>query len=131
MPTYAAPVLPNVSGLSLGSPSQRWNIYANLIDGGVNVSPIMVSSASMNFTGYTAYEILLASDVTSSIFSGGNGYYVFIIIQDGVGGHLFTWPTTFVNAAVVLPTPGGSLTQLFFYDSAKAYAVAPGMVVFP
>lgn len=82
----------------------------------------------MVFSGATAYEVTLTTNVTLSTFAGSAGYYVFVVIQDGFGSHTFSWPATFVNAATVSPTALGSLTQVFFWDGTKGYAIAPGMV---
>lgn len=135
MPTYADPLLPNADGLALGSPSQKWTIYgANIFGTFINQTQIgasltiLNSTASMVFSGFTAYEVTLIGDVTSSTFSGIVGYYTFIIIQDGTGGHAFTWPSSFVNEAAPSPTAGGSLIQTFFWDGVSGYAIAPGMV---
>lgn len=56
MPVYAADVLPDTTGRNLGSPSQRWNIFANNVDTGgasgvvyVLTSPV---TASANSTGW-------------------------------------------------------------------------------
>lgn len=130
MPTYASPVLPNASGLAHGSPSQQWTYYGTFVGtalSGVSLS-IVNSSTTMVFSGSTAYEITLTGNVTSSTFSGNAGYYIFVVLQNGAGGWTFAWPSTFVNAATVHPTALGSLTQVFFWDLTKGYAIAPGMI---
>jgi hypothetical protein len=61
------------------------------------------------------FRIVLTGDVTSSTAPDtvqGN-LYTFIIIQDAVGGHVFTWPPNFLNASPVNPDPNGLTVQTF------------------
>jgi hypothetical protein len=39
--------------------------------------------------------------------------YVFIIVQDGVGGHTFNWPFNCLNAAPINLAPLGRSVQCF------------------
>ncbi len=139
MPTYFDPLLPNANGLDLGSPTQLWDgffnsISANIINGPVAGGTVSLqtanSSASMTFDGsaYNAFKITLIGNVTASTFTGVAGYYTFVILQDGAGGHTFAWPGSFVNAAAPSPVASGSLSQVFFWDGANGYALSPGMV---
>lgn len=129
MPTLSSPLLPQVTGLALGSNSQQWAIYGYLVGGNSNVSAsFQTSTSTMNFTGFNFYEVTLTLNVTLSNFAGAVGYYAFVILQDAVGSHTFAWPSGFVNAATVSPTASGSLTQVFLWDGTKAYAISPGMV---
>jgi hypothetical protein len=88
-------------------------------------------SADMEFPGdtYTSFRTTLEGDVTSSTAPGtvqGN-LYTFIIQQDGIGGHAFTWPTNFINATPVNPDPNGFTVQTFVMGNIDLIAVGPGM----
>lgn len=129
MPTLSSPLLPQVTGLALGSNSQQWAIYGYLVGGSQGVSlSSLTSTSTMNFTGFTFYEVLLTTNVTLSNFAGSVGYYAFVVTQDGIGSHTFAWPAGFVNASSVSPTANGSLTQVFLWDGTHGFAIAPGMV---
>jgi hypothetical protein len=87
-----------------------------------NLLLVVPWSATPDFPGdtYTAFRMTLDGDVTSSTASGtvqGN-LYTYIIQQDGVGGHLFTWPANFINASPVNPNPNGITVQTFVMDVA-------------
>jgi hypothetical protein len=77
----------------------------------------------------TAWQIILTGDVTSGHVSGcfpGN-LYTFIILQDEVGGHLFTWPDNVSSPSPVNPDPGSRTIQTFIADAnANLTPAAPG-----
>lgn len=65
-----------------------------------------------------AFSFILSNDVASSVFDMSvtpprGSEFCFIIVQDGVGGHQFTWPTICVGAPMVGPTPGQTTIQKF------------------
>ena len=78
---------------------------------------------------YTAFYTMLAGDVTAATTQDmvpGN-LYTFIIQQDGMGEHLFGWPSTCRNAALVNPQPNNMTIQTFVCDgSGNLYAIAGG-----
>jgi hypothetical protein len=94
-----------------------------------NLLLVVPWSATPDFPGdtYTTFRITLDGDVTSSTASGtvqGN-LYTYIIFQDGVGGHLFTWPLNFINAGPVNPNPGGLTVQTFVMGLSSLAAIGP------
>lgn len=86
-------------------------------------------SATPEFPGdvYTSFRIVLTGDVTSSTAPDtqpGN-LYTFIIFQDSVGGHAFTWPSNFLNASAVNPVPNGLTVQTFVMGETDLIAISP------
>lgn len=86
-------------------------------------------SAAMEFPGdvYTAYRTILTGDVTSSTAPGtvqGN-LYTYIIIQDGAGGHIFTWPSNFINASPINSDPNSVTVQTFVMGLANLVSIGP------
>lgn len=86
----------------------------------INQLLILAFSPTPDFPGdgYTAWQITLTGDVTSSTVSNvatGN-LYTFIIKQDGAGGHAFTWPPNVLNATPVFPAPNSTTVQTFVVD---------------
>jgi hypothetical protein len=87
-------------------------------------------SADMEFPGdvYTAFRTTLTGDVTSSTAPDtvqGN-LYTFIIQQDAVGGHAFTWPTNLVNATPINPNPNSRTVQTFVMATSNLYPISSG-----
>lgn len=78
---------------------------------------------------YTAFTTILPGDVGAAVVEGmvpGN-LYTFIIKQDGVGSHLFMWPTNVHNATRVMPTPNSTTVQTFIADGiGDLWAIGPG-----
>jgi len=67
---------------------------------------------------FQGWEILLTGDVTGGTIANmqpGN-LYTFIIVQDGTGGHRFTWPFNVFNASPINPDPNGYTIQTFVAD---------------
>lgn len=152
MPSFFTPVLPSAAGLALGSPNLPWTIYSNqtiptFANKVVNIawSPTPILDA----TGCLGLEMLLTGDVTSSTFvSGaspglgtGTGYVqliTFLIQQDGVGHHKFTWPTSFfgcrnVDNVSLNMNPGQIMMQMIYYRFTTvpggAIAAAPALII--
>lgn len=78
---------------------------------------VVPSSATPDFPGdtLTTFRFTLTEDVTSSTATGmiqGN-LYTFILFQDAVGGHAFTWPPITMNASPINPDPSGLTIQTF------------------
>lgn len=49
----------------------------------------------------TTQVITLTGDAVPSIVNPSNTIYTFVIIQDNIGGHTFTWPSNFKGAGSV------------------------------
>jgi hypothetical protein len=86
-------------------------------------------SATMEFPGdtFTTYRITLSGDVTSSTAPGtvqGN-LYTFIIQQDAVGGHHFTWPINMYNPSPINPDPSGFTVQTFVMGVYNLIPIGP------
>jgi hypothetical protein len=82
-----------------------------------NLLLVVPWSETMDFPGdiYTSYRVNLTGDVTSSTASDtvqGN-LYTYIIQQDSVGNHAFTWPEDFLNPSPINPAPNGFTVQTF------------------
>jgi hypothetical protein len=94
-----------------------------------NLLLVVPWSADMDFPGdvYTSFRVTLSGDVTNSTASGtvqGN-LYTYIIQQDTVGGHLFTWPANFLNADSINPNPGGTTVQTFVMGITDLISISP------
>jgi hypothetical protein len=93
-------------------------------------------SATPNFDGsaYTAWQITLTGNVTSSTLSGlvvGN-LYTFILRQDSAGGHAFAFPPNCFNASAPVNTAvNGYTIQTFVADGGSLYAIGPGGLYTP
>jgi hypothetical protein len=57
----------------------------------------------------------MRNDVTSAVIRNviPGVLYVFVIQQDGVGNHAFTWPFNCLNAMPVNQKPNGTTVQCF------------------
>lgn len=86
---------------------------------------------NMVFDGstYTAFTTTLPGNVNAPTIQNmvpGN-LYTFVIIQDGSGGHIFTWPAGCHGATAPNLQPNGMVTQTFIaFDATNLYAIAPG-----
>ena len=94
-----------------------------------NLLLVVPFSATPEFPGdvYATFRITLNGDVTSSTAPDtvqGN-LYTFIIIQDAVGGHAFTWPTNFINPSPINPDPNGGTVQTFVMGLNDLVAIGP------
>ena len=86
-------------------------------------------SATPEFPGdvYTSFRITLAGDVTSSTAPGtvqGN-LYTFIILQDTVGGHAFTWPANAANPSPINQNPNSVTIQTFVMGLTLLLPIGP------
>jgi hypothetical protein len=97
---------------------------------------VAIDGGAPRFDGqqYTAWKIVLTQDVGGAYLTGlvpGN-LYTFIIVQDGVGGHTFLWPSgpppaNLHNPTMVSPTPNSTTVQTFICDeSSDLWAIGPG-----
>jgi len=73
------------------------------------------------------FLFLLTGDVTSSDFDRAAGsprgaHFKFIIIQDGVGGHAFAWPSICKGALPVGGAPNQTTVQSFMWDGSNLLA---------
>jgi hypothetical protein len=76
----------------------------------------------------TSWEITLTADCTPTFTNLVEGnLYTIIIMQDGVGGHLFNWPPNVINATWVNPDPNGITIQTFVaVNETTLYAIGAG-----
>jgi hypothetical protein len=86
----------------------------------INMLEIVAASDNMVFDGskYTAFKTTLPGHVTQPVFQNmipGN-LYTFIIVQDGVGNHLFDWAANVKNPTPVNFRPGSTTVQTFVAD---------------
>lgn len=75
------------------------------------------SNEALLFDGLAAvcWFINLSTEVTASRatnISPGQ-LYTFVITQDDIGAHTFTWPPNCINAMMVDPTPNATTAQNF------------------
>jgi hypothetical protein len=94
-----------------------------------NLLLVVPWSDPMEFPGdvYTSFRTTLTGDVTSSTAPDtvqGN-LYTFIIFQDAVGGHKFTWPSNTINASPINPAPNGLTVQTFVMGLSDLAAIGP------
>src|SRR5258706_12558345 len=57
MPTYASPILPNVSGLALGSASQPWAVFATSVSL-QNIISLTANAASVGFIRMAGTDLI-------------------------------------------------------------------------
>jgi hypothetical protein len=129
--------LPSSSGLSLGSPSQRWaGSFQNVtITGGFSAPGTGLSavtySATPTFDGSQGgtFEITLTGNVTSSSVANLNPglRYIFIIHQDVIGNRTFVWPSGTSGAMVIDSTSQSTNVQEFVWNGTNLFAVSAGV----
>jgi hypothetical protein len=109
---------------------------------GVVTAPAIVSAPNtvafsatptFNAAANNNFKMTLTGSVTSSTLSGATAgqTLIFEIIQDGVGGRTFAWPSNMKNTMSITGQAAGAnetSIQSFFYDGSNAYAISPGMV---
>lgn len=97
----------------------------------LNLLLVIPASDTMTFDGtdFTTFQTTLTMNVTSPAIANmkpGN-LYTFIIIQDGTGGHTFTWPPGVYNAAPIDSAPNSITIQTFVANGfGNLYAIGPG-----
>lgn len=96
---------------------------SNRVDVSFSPAPVFDLSAA------PTQSVTLTGDVTGAIISNpGDGQMVsFLVCQDSVGGHLFTWPSNVLGGMQVGALPGKCSAQTFVSDGSKLYATTPGM----
>ena len=75
---------------------------------------------------YTAWQLTLLGDTIGAVFENlidGN-LYTTILIQDGVGGHSFEWPSNVVNATSVYQDPDSITIQTFVAITGTLYSIS-------
>jgi len=134
MTTYNTNLLPNTTGLNLGSSQQQWNAWLNLLNGG---TPVNLSVSVLPWTSVpafsttailTAFSMTLTGNVTSSTFVGVPGLLVFQFIQDAVGSRTVAWPANFQQPGIIGSTANQVTTQLFYFDGTNAWPLGPGVL---
>jgi hypothetical protein len=91
-------------------------------------------SAAAAFVGLSntnmVFQMTLTGNVTAPTLSGltAGAKVTFILIQDGAGGHTFTWPTNVKNAQTLGTAPNERDIQEFVYDGSNCYPVDPQTV---
>lgn len=80
------------------------------------------------------FKTTLSSNVGSSTFNSAGvasgTVYVFHIKQDGIGGHVFNWPTNVLGGITIdaTATAGSTFTEMFMFDGSNLVALAAGVV---
>lgn len=72
---------------------------------------------TFNLITGTTQVITLTGDAVPSIVNPSNTIYTFVIIQDDIGGHSFSWPSNFRGAGSVNPTNGTADTNTIAIQS--------------
>jgi hypothetical protein len=86
---------------------------------------------TFNAADGAGFKITLTGDVTSSTFANGTegpALVVFRIVQDGAGGHAFTWPSNVRNGGSVNPGANARSIQIFTVDSDGSLDAATPMM---
>jgi hypothetical protein len=88
-------------------------------------------SATPTFDAGTAstFKITLTSNVTSSTLANASAgqNLSFIICQDAVGGHSFSWPSNMKGGMTIGTTASKCSAQNYVFDGSNAYATANGV----
>jgi hypothetical protein len=96
------------------------------------VNPVTYSATpTFNYgSGTQMFELTLTGNVTSSTtaFASPGQPADYVICQDPIGGHTFTWPPNFRGAGTVTIAPNLCWVQTFKYDGAIFFATTSGMV---
>ena len=105
----------------------------NGIGGGVSILTTVVTfSASPTFAigaQNQLFQITLTGNATANPLSGvgivSPGIVTFQIIQDGAGGHTFSWPANSVGGAAVCAAASCVTQQTFIWNGTNATALGP------
>lgn len=93
---------------------------------------VVAFSASPYFNAANTgqFKMTLTGDVTSSVLQAMSSINLltFRIVQDGTGGHAFTWPPNVRNAGAVNPGPNSRSIQVFAQDSDGSFDAASPMM---
>jgi hypothetical protein len=133
------PVLLNPPGSALQTINGSITIVGNLIvTGTINASTTLftvASSASPLFDGDdgNAFRMILTSDtVQQAVVHMANKLILPIsLIQDGTGGHAFTWGSNVFGGGFVNPGANERSTQLFFVEGDGSLYAAGPIMYFP
>ena len=93
------------------------------------------STPTFDLSNNTMQVITLSGDASAIVINPSNVIYTFVIIQDDVGGHTFTWPSNFRGAGSISPTdnntdPNTTAIQTFAYVSLLNEFVATTAMVY-
>jgi len=134
--TYPNPAVATIGGASAGSVASAVSLsHTQNTDVGTSVNSVTFSATpvfNLNLGGIQ--KITLTADVTSSTVSNlrVGQKTVFQIVQDGTGGHSFTWPTN-VKGGITIDntvTANKVASQEFVsYDGTNLYATSSGAIV--
>lgn len=97
--------------------------------GALIVPRVVVSysaTPAFNAANGSIFEITLTGNVTSSTLTGmqAGQVLIFVITQDGVGGHTFVWPTSVHNPDLVDGAAGKKSIQQFYYDGSACWPIS-------
>jgi hypothetical protein len=126
-------VITNPPGGALQTINGSITIVGNLIVTGTisnNALVTVASSAAPLFDGALggSFKMVLTSDtVLQNVVNMANKLVVpIMLIQDGTGGHAFTWAGNTKNGGFVNPGPNARSVQMFFPDTdGTLYQAAP------
>ena len=96
-----------------------------------NLLLVLGASFDMVFPGdtNTSFKTTIGGNITAPVIENmvpGN-LYTFIIVQDGTGNWIFTWPSNVHNATRIDPAPNSTTVQTFVADETGAlWAIGPG-----
>jgi hypothetical protein len=120
----------NVSGNVTISGSLTAGYIAGVIPAGLVLIPFSATPV-INATQGLQFKIVLTGNVTSSTFiNGASGPTIIVvrIVQDGVGGHTFAWPSNMLNAGTPNTDANSTSVQMFAVNTdGSATAVGPMM----
>lgn len=97
-----------------------------LFDGslaGAEVDVPYSATPTFNASLGNLFKLTLTGNVTSSTFTGASGLQLitFMLIQDGVGGHSFVWPTNVIGGMSISTTAGAVNVQSGLWDGTNLY----------
>jgi hypothetical protein len=101
--------------------------------GGTQLTTVITqTSGSVSFIDQSQnqlYKITLAGDMVglpiSAVGVTPPGFITFEITQDGVGSHIFTWPSNTIGGCTISPTASNTTLQTFVWDGTNAIALGP------
>lgn len=118
-------------GTNCASGTQQYTI--NGIGGGASqtVTPVPYSPTPqfIDTAQNQLFTMTLTGDAVSLPLSAATvqppGLVTWQITQDGVGGHLFTWPANVIGGATIGSSAGQVTTQMFIWNGTNATAIGP------